>query len=342
VPVARRGAAGRIAEVYRALGREFGVHAEPIVLHSPDPDLLCGAWSVTRETLVAAGRVERPVKEAVATAVSAINECPYCVHAHAAMLAGAGEREAAMRLESGRLGDVDDPRLAEAVRWAAATRSPGAAVLREPPFGCEQAPEMIGTAVLFHYVNRAVSVFAGESPLPGGARALRTPLLGGMVMRAAGRRFRRFARARPAPGGSLGLLPEAAPAPDMAWAGPSGPIAEAWARFAAVVERAGEAALPESARALVSERLDAWDGTDPGLGRAWVDAAVAALPAGDRPAAALALLAVFAPYRVDAVVVEGYRSAAGADDALLVGAVAWPSLAAARRVGGWLWNTWQR
>jgi hypothetical protein len=59
--VSRRSAEGETARVYDGLRDEFGVHAEPIVLHSPSPRLLAGAWSVCRETLVAAGRVDRAV-----------------------------------------------------------------------------------------------------------------------------------------------------------------------------------------------------------------------------------------------------------------------------------------
>jgi len=39
-------------------------------------------------------------------------------------------------------------------------------IIKVPPFKKEEAPEIIGTAVLFHYINRMVILFAGDKPLP--------------------------------------------------------------------------------------------------------------------------------------------------------------------------------
>ena len=75
-PTSRRSAEGTTAAVYDGMRREFGVHAEPIVLHSPVPELLAATWIQCREQLVARGGVPRPVKEAVATAVSSVYRCP--------------------------------------------------------------------------------------------------------------------------------------------------------------------------------------------------------------------------------------------------------------------------
>jgi AhpD family alkylhydroperoxidase len=313
-PVPRKSATGRVAAVYGAMAREFGVHAEALTLHSPAEELLAGVWMLCREHTVAAGRVERPVKEAVAAAVSDLNRCPYCVDAHTAMLNGTGH-------------STEEPALARAIAWARATRSPGAEILRKPPFDTGEAPEMIGTAILFHYINRPVSVFCGDSPLPGGGRVMR-----GALLRVAGVRFRRFARARPAAGESLELLPNAELPEDLAWARPSPVIADAWARFAAAVERAGERALTPAVRQRVSERLSRWHGEQMGLSAAWLDDAVGGLDARELPAARLALLAALAPYRVDESTVAAFRGS----DADLVSAVSWAAFAAARRNATWL------
>jgi AhpD family alkylhydroperoxidase len=318
------------------MAREFGVHAEPMTLHSPVPELLAGAWSLCREQLVAAGRVERAVKEAVAMTVSSINSCPFCVDAHAVMLAASGHSGAARRLERGKRDGLDDPALERVVEWAAATRSPGSPVLGRPPFDAVEAPEMIGTAVLFHYINRPVTVFLGEtSPLPLGGR-----LLKGGMLRAGARRLRAFARARPIAGESLELLPEAKLPDDLAWASGSPVLAGAWARFAAATERAGERSLPAEVRSRLLAQLDEWRGGDPGLGVAWLERALEGLDQRQIPAARLALLVALAPYRVDEQVVDAFRAGAGPEaidaDARLVGAVSWSALAAARRIGSWL------
>jgi AhpD family alkylhydroperoxidase len=315
-PVSRSAAAGETARVYDGLRDEFGIHAEPIVLHSPNPDVLAGAWSVCRETLVAAGEVDRAVKEAVAIAVSEVNACPYCVDAHAAMLAGSDVPPA--------------PEVERIVEWARATRTADAPILAAPPFGPQESAEMIGTAVLFHYINRVVTVFLGASPLPAVTRIFR-----GGAVRIAGRRFRGFVRARPSPGATLDLLPDATLPADFAWAAASPSIAGAWARFCAVVDREGEAALPRAVRTAVMERLRGWRGEDPGLGDGWLDDAIADVPDAERAGGRLAMLVALAPYRVDESVVEGYTDGDTADGRL-VAAVSWPALAAARRVATWL------
>jgi AhpD family alkylhydroperoxidase len=317
-PVSRRSATGITARVYDGMEREFGIHAEAISLHSPAEELLAAAWILCREHTVAAGRVERPLKEAVAATVSRLNACPFCVDAHTAMLAATGHSS-------------DEPALARAAEWANATRSPEARIVREPPFGEDEAPEMIGTATLFHYINRPVSVFCGDSPLPGEGRVLK-----GTLLRIAGRRFRRFAQARPAPGETLDLLPAADLPPEFDWARSSPVIADAWARTAAAFERAGEHALPAPVRERVLARLGAWQGEQLGLALDWLDDSLEGLDDDLRPAARLALLVALAPYRVDDAAVAEFRNSGDGNDAKLVGAVSWAGFAAARRTASWL------
>jgi AhpD family alkylhydroperoxidase len=286
-PVRREHATGVVARVYAGLEREFGIHAEPITLHSPAPELLAGAWMLCREVMVADGTVDRAVKEALAISVSEANRCPYCVDAHSAMLS-----------------------------------SLGGATAPQPPFAPADLPELAGTAMLFHYINRPVTIFLDESPLP-------TRRMHGLMVSLAGRRFRRFTNAAHPPGETLDLLPPAELPPDLAWAAQSPHVAGALARFAAAVERAGAAALPEQVRAWLDELLSAWDGSNPGPGSRWIDEALAQLDAGRRAAGRLALLAALAPYRVEAATIRGYGAVG---DAQLVAAVAWSSFAAARRV----------
>ena len=122
-PVSPATATGLVAEVYSQARREFGL-LPPIPVHSPVPRLLAGAWCVLRETLVT-GQVERPVKEALAAAISRLNRCPYCIDAHTLMLAAAGEKDAARGLSAGKPGALRDGSLREVVGWGAAHRSPG-------------------------------------------------------------------------------------------------------------------------------------------------------------------------------------------------------------------------
>lgn len=308
------------AALHTEIRRDFGVLAEPFTLHTPSPALLAGFWSVCRETVLV-GRVPRAHKEAIATAVSAANRCPYCVDAHVMMLHATGAHATAAALGADAV--PPDPVIAGLVAWARASGRAGAG---PPPVAAADVPEVVGTAVAFHYVNRMVGVFLDDSPFP--LRGLRTRaalrrVMGAVVARAA-------RRAKP-PG-----APSPAPAlpADLVWAAASPGVAAAFARFAAAVDEAGAAALSPGARDHVAGRIATWRGDAPGLGRGWVEAGLDALrPAADE--ARLALLAALAPWQVDDAAVAAYRRRRR-DDAALVGALAWGAFTAARRIGGWI------
>jgi hypothetical protein len=152
-----------------------------------------------------------------------------------------------------------------------------------------------------------------------------------------GRMMRPAARRAHRPGDSLYLLPVAPLPADMDWAAGNPTIAEAFARAAAAIDLAGRRSVPEPVRDLVRAELAGWDGRPTGISRAWVDDAVAGLAAADRPAGRLALLTAMAAYQVDGPVIEEFR-VGQPDDGALVELTSWASLAAARRVGCWLWT----
>ncbi|MDH3200043.1 MAG: carboxymuconolactone decarboxylase family protein [Myxococcales bacterium] len=328
-PVAPTAARGLVAEVYAQLRAEFQL-APPLTLHSPAPRILAGAWSVTRESQIVPGRLSRPVKEAISVSVSHINRCPYCVDAHTGLLHGAAQHDVAACIRNGQAEAIADDRIREVVRWALATRQPNDPIVTNPPFSVEDATEAIGTALAYHYVNRMVHVFLGDDllPLPSGFRGAARWVFGAtfgkrMVLRGGG------------PGASLDLLPDAPLPNDLRWAKSNPAIAGAWARFAAVVEEAGQRVLPEHVRALLLARLAGWEGEEPEISAPLVDDAVASLDEAHRPAGRFVLLVALASYRVDQSTVEAFRRTTPGDRAL-VEASAWAALQAARRIGGWL------
>jgi AhpD family alkylhydroperoxidase len=318
-----RSATGLVGEVYAQIRRDFGAVVEPFALHSPSPGLLAGVWIACRESLLV-GRADRSLKETVAVAVSDLNACPYCVEAHTVMLHAGGRHGAARFAATGR----GQSEVAAVADWARATRSPGHPLLAAPPFDPALAPEFVATALAFHYVNRMVSALLDERLLPGGA-------LRALSARAAGLYFARAVRRPRRPGTSLGLLPDAPLPADLAWASGSPTLAGALARWAAVVEEEGGRALSPASRQLVRDSLARWDGEDRGLSLAWLDDELEPLDPADRTAGRLALLAAYQPYRVSADLIDSLRSD-GADDRGLLGALAWPSFAAARRIASWM------
>jgi len=321
----------RSAAVRRQIIRDFGALVPPFLLHLPAPDVLCACWTIAREPSCG-HRVSRAKKEAVAAAVSTINACPYCVDVHTATLRALTGSAPAAAIAAENPAHISDPALRDLVVWARATRSPDAPILRQPPFVDQQAPELIGTAVAFHYINRMVNIFAAESPFPLSTPRTK-PLFATLAMPA----FRNLMRRDVRPGASLDLLP-AAPLPaDLSWAQTDPIIADAYGRAAATFETAGQQVLPVQVRELVNERLADWRGEDPGISRVWVDDAIGTLATQHRPLGRLALLASFASYQIDTHVIEDARNhLEPAADEALIAATAWASFTAARRIGSWL------
>jgi AhpD family alkylhydroperoxidase len=282
-----------------------------------------------RETELA-GNVRRDIKEAIAATVSKINQCPYCVDAHTIMLNATGKRNVARLISNENYDQISDSEVREIVKWASATRSTGFEILLSPPFSRQDEPEIIGTAVFFHYINRIVNVLLSETPLPSNRSWLKNTL---KLM--AGLFFSRAARRHKSLGDSLKFLPEADLPADLNWAKPNPTIAGAFARFAAVIEEAGTYALSAEVRACVQERVQGWNGETLRLNKQWVEQAISGFNDASKAAGRLALLAALSPYEVDEGIVLAFRVHFPEDDRLL-GTLAWASFTAARSIGSWL------
>jgi AhpD family alkylhydroperoxidase len=321
-PVRRGSAQDLVGRVYAQLEQDFGVLAPPVALHSPAPQILASSWMMVREVLVVTGSAGRTAKEAVATAVSLANTCPYCFTVHSATFSG---------LSGNTVQAVADPQLLAIVTWARESGTGEGAAPHEPEWSAEQAAELVGTAVLLHYFNRMVNVFLTEVPLPPGV----PKMMLGPVMWVVDRRIRAAAGQPHRPGASLALLPAASLPSDLFWAAGNPVVADAFARAAATVDAAGARSVPPSVRDVVMAELGNWRGERPGPSRAWADDALSRLPRADRPAGRLALLTALASYQVDRRVIDDFRSG-GASDAALVELASWASFTAARRVGAWI------
>ena len=316
-------------KVLAQVRKEFGAEVEPFTLHLPVPELLAGVWMACRETLLA-GSGRRDAKEVVAASVSALNRCPFCVDAHSIMLLESSGNDYPELITGGKTELIDDPVLRDTAAWASATRSPGSPILKKPPFSPEEAPAFIGTAVLFHYINRMVTILLGPSPLPFTSGFPKK-----VSMQMAAWFFGGAIRRAKEPGALLDLLAEATLPEELSWAQPSKPIAGAFARFAQSIERSGTLALSEEVRNVVSNSVGKWNGSDPGMDNGWCEEAISLLGVTDKTAGRLALLTALAPYRVDESTVHAF-SASFPGDIRLLSALAWSSFTAARRVGSWL------
>lgn len=318
------------AAVIDHIRRDFGAAVPPLMVHSSVPDLFEALAGLMHATLVS-GRVPRFHKEAVSAAVSRTNQCPYCVDVHTLALDAVDRPDLATAIQDGAHDRIPDPYLRGLVRWAASTRRPDSEILNAPPFRMEDAPEIIGTAVAFHYINRVVNVFLPGSPLPVDSRL---PGLGRLGRQVAKVMIRDAVRAQHPIKDTCGGPDLHLPA-DLSWAAGDNAVRRAVGPFAAAAQAAGERSVPPVARQLVLGRMQDWRGEDPGLGAAWVEAPLAGLDEPDAAAARLCLLVACASYRVEEQEVARFR-AHHPGDGTLIDAVAWASFAAARGIGGWL------
>jgi AhpD family alkylhydroperoxidase len=317
-PVTHRAATGRIAQVYAQLADDFGMARMPVFMTlSPASDVLAATWAAMRESLLA-GRAPRTGKEVVAVAVSQANRCPFCVDAHTTLLHATGDHRLAEAVARGQA--PDDPAHARLLGWAMATRGPDAAA---PPAPADLAPEYIGTAMAFHFINRIASALLTDNLLPANLQKSR------LVRSAAGRAFSRTARRRLPVGASLPLLAGLPAVPVSPWAAGT-PIGTAFAVLRAAAGAGGEL-LSDNARATILDTVAAWDGEHPPMGTHWLEQSLVALPAPDRPAARLALLAALAPYRITDAHVSTWRAGSGTDTDL-VRLIAFGAITATDRV----------
>ncbi|MFJ6612341.1 carboxymuconolactone decarboxylase family protein [Streptomyces sp. NPDC091289] len=298
---------GSTAAVHAQITRDFGIEgALPFVALSAAPDLMAGAWALMRESLLS-GHASRTEKELVTYGVSLANRCPFCVGAHTLLLYAGGDRELAGALARGER--PDSPEHERLLAWGQDMRGP-------VPFAADEAPEFVGSALAFHFINRIVSALIDEEAVSGGADPVE------LLDSTAGQALVRAVRGRPEPGLSLPLLGTEGPQP--AWAAGT-PVGAAFGALRSAAH-AGAGLLAEEDATFVRESVAAWDGFTP------LPLTGDGLPdRAERPGARLALLAARAPYRITAEDVQAWRVEPFTDHCL-VHLVAFGAMLAVERV----------
>ncbi|WBB68360.1 carboxymuconolactone decarboxylase family protein [Micromonospora sp. WMMD812] len=313
-PPPAKAATGRTAEVYQQLRDEFLGPVPTFQALSAVPELLAATWALMREALLA-GDAPRVDRELVASVVSRANRCRFCVDAHVMLLHALGEHELAEVISRG--GTPSEPRHAALAAWAEASRTPEAADWASP-----YRPEVTGTAIAFHFINRIVSALLDPDLLPGGLQRSR------VVRSAGGRLYARTARESKEAGRSLPLLGAGEAAPP-AWAGDS-PVGVADASLRSAARHGGDL-LGDVARQTVVATVRWEDGRHPAQPAEWAADLIRDLPGEDRVGTRIALLAAFAPHTIRPGDVALWRLS-HPDDADLVRLVAYGAITATDHV----------
>ncbi len=175
LPVVEEGeAAGAAAEAYAYFREHFNRGAVPGILKcfATHPPLLRQMMDIASTMLFCDGHLTRRMKEAVATYVSSLNRCPYCVDSHAYFLHAHGGEDALIAtlctadLEHAPLDERERKLLEFARKVTCESYGISAAdvsKLRDAGWNDRQIGEAIHVAALFACFNRVANAFGLSS-----------------------------------------------------------------------------------------------------------------------------------------------------------------------------------
>jgi AhpD family alkylhydroperoxidase len=320
-------AQGLVARVYDMLAEDAFINGS-VTSHSKVPELMAGMWTGGRETILVSDQLDRTSKEAMSATLSQVNDCPYCADMLISLVHSNGEHEIASGIFANDEEQITDPVMRERCAWIRAVATAGSEAPPKPPFTAEELPEAIGSLFVFSYINRFSHVVMDGSPVaaPFGLQTVKNAAL-----RMFGFELRPTTARVLVPGVALDLLPPAPLPDDLGWAAPNPRVADALARWAAVIERETPKAVSPQVRELVEGSLQRWQGEFMPLSRSWVDEEVRDLTGKDRSVARLALVVAKASYQFDDSLAEDVPGP-DQDEERFIRVLAWASHAGARRV----------
>ena len=324
--IPRRKATGLVAQVYDMIEDDFFINGS-LTSRSKVPELMAGIWTAGRESVLVDDHLDRTTKEAMNAVLSQVNDCPYCGDMLISLVHAGGKHEAASFILAESEAHITDTTLRKRLAWVRAIATPGTKMHPPAPFTTEELPEAIAALMVMSDLNRFSHVVMDGSPVNSplrlrGIKAAALQLFGGEL---------RSNHVKPlTPGRALSLLPTASLPMDMQWAIPNPRIADALARWAAVVERETAGVVSPAVRELVTRNLQGWKGDLMPLSRSWVNSEVSVLAGQNRAIARLALVLAKAPYQVDERLVEDVFSEDRSEERF-IRVLAWASFSGARK-----------
>jgi hypothetical protein len=324
--VSRPKATGLVARVYDMIEEDFFINGS-LISRSKVPELMAGIWTAGRESILVDDHLDRTTKEAMNAVLSQVNDCPYCGDMLISLVHASGRHEAASCIFAENEAHITNTKLRKRLSWVKSVATPGAKMEMPVPFAPEEVPEAIAALMAMSDINRFSHVVMDGSPVsaPLGLQRVKAAAL-----RLFGGQLRATHVKSLTPGRALPLLPPAPLPTDMQWATPNPRIADALARWAAVVEREASCVVSPQVRELVFQNLHHWDDELMPLSRSWVDPEVRILTGQDRAIARLALVLAKAPYQVDGTLVEDVFSEDRCEERF-IRILAWASFSAAHR-----------
>lgn len=324
--IPRRNATGLLAQVYDMIEEDFFINGS-LTSRSKVPALIAGIWTAGRESVLVNDRLDRTTKEAMNAVLSQVNDCPYCGDMLISLVHAGGKHEAASQIFGESAAHITDNTLRKRLAWVKSVATPGTTTHPPVPFTTNELPEAIAALMAMSDINRFSHVVMDGSPVgaPLGLQGIKAAAL-----RLFGSELRSTYVEPLTPGRALPLLPPAALPADMRWATLNPRIADALARWAAVVEGEVSGVVSPVVRELVARKLQDWKGDLMPLSRSWVNSEISVLTGQDRAIAKLALILAKAPYQVDETLVEDVLGQ-DRNEERFIRVLAWASFSGARR-----------
>ncbi len=313
-PIKYSASVGDVKRIYDDIGYDYVLGA-PFTLHASNPEIMAGIWSLVRESLIVNGKVKRLTKEAIAGGVSISNQCPYCHEAHIKM--------------SGGIIDEKNENLFE---WCKSHYKHNEIILN-PPFSIKEAPEIIGTALTFHYINRMVNVFVTEYPLPL-PRYLNwlKPTISSFFKNTAAANITSI---KALPGQSLKWLTPNEETTEFLWTESNIHIKNSFLSFDKLINHTGENVIPSNVRRIVLNYLADWTGNNPGFGNEWIDNLTKGLILSEKVIAQFILLIATMPYKIMNHHIHELKKI-GVENEKLLTIASWGSWQATKKIGNWI------
>ena len=323
---------GKIKKINEQINRDFGL-AGPLTLSTPSTRVHTVRWVTARESFVVETNVKRVIKEIVAASVAQINQCPYCEDAHGTSIVSAGDKITSKKIINGTWQTLKDEKTKQIIEWSLNTRSPNSEIIKNPPFSIHEAPEIIGTALVFHSTNRLVNIFLEESPLPS---FLSGKLIKKTALKIASKTlFKSMVEKQSTAGDSLEFIKNYPIPTSLEWSKSIPSFSKALAADQVVLNEIEEELIPKKLAQLFIEKINSWQGEEMAMGRSWLNETIKSLSENEKPIAKVMFLAAFTPFAVTEKDIEDFRKAKPGDTAL-VEVCYWSIQMLTNRLSEWL------
>ncbi len=325
-------AQGVVKKINQQTERDF-LLAAPQSISTPSERVHAVRWAALREVFAVKTHVKRATKETLAAVVAQSNTCPFCEDVHGASVSATGDNIVAEAIVNGTWQNLKDEKTKLLIEWGLNTRNSDASIIKNPPFSEIEAPEIIGTALTFHSINRLVNIFLTESPMPG---ILGSKLLKKLALRIASMTmFKSMVEKNVKAGDALQFIENHAVQEHLHWAQAVPAYAKVLAAEEFLLTKIEQDLIPSVSGKLLKEKVSRWQGEEMPMGKAWLSDILKDLDENEKPIAKMMFLAAFAPYTVTENDINEFRKVKPSDEEL-VEVCFWAIQILTNRIGEWL------